>query len=224
MNDHDDNLDVRHLCPLPHRGHPPDIHPPATICHHHAQRIHDTITDITRLWDQLDDLAGSASNGGCANGYVSTPPARLDIIALTDPHTHDGDIPNAVTTLTTLANWIAQRRRLTPTTTATAALQLLTVHHLALTDYDHPLDAHHELRTLRSYLRRLAGENRHIVATCQQPHPDPQSHDDQCGGPIYWTGRQTGVIAECQTCGDEWTDHVIDLHQQQEALRAERQT
>ena len=55
MNTQDDDIDVRHLCPLPHRGHAPDIHPPATICEHHTDTYRDRVTDIRRLWDFLPD-------------------------------------------------------------------------------------------------------------------------------------------------------------------------
>ena len=63
----DTSIEVRHLCPLPHRGHAPQIDPPATICHTHTATLSHTITDITRLWDTLDDLATTArtGTGGC---------------------------------------------------------------------------------------------------------------------------------------------------------------
>ncbi len=218
----DTSIEVRHLCPLPHRGHAPQIDPPATICHTHTATLSHTITDIARLWDTLDDLATTARTGTGGCGFNSQAPARLDILALTDPHTHDGDVPNATAILTALANWIAGVRHLTPVAGATAALSLLRVHYPALTDHPHPCDAYSGLQRLHAYLRRMAGEHRHIVAHCQQPHPDPQA-DDECGGPIYWTGRSIGVIATCATCHDEWTDVVVHLHQSQTLLKLERQ-
>ncbi len=90
-----DTIEIRHLCPLPHRGHATEVHPPATICHGHSQQIHATITDITRLWDSLDDLTTTARSGGNGGGFNSTPPIRLDVLALTDPHTIDIAIPEA---------------------------------------------------------------------------------------------------------------------------------
>jgi len=213
-----DTIEIRHLCPLPHRGHATEVHPPATICHGHSQQIHATITDIARLWDSLDDLTTTARSGGNGGGFNSTPPIRLDVLALTDPHTIDADIPNATSILTGIANWIATIRHLTPVAGATAALSLLGIHYPALSDHPHPLVAYSGLQRLHGYLRRLAGEHRHVVAHCQQPHPDPQN-DDECGGPIYWTGRASGIIAACSACGDEWTDAVVWLHQQQEELR-----
>ena len=222
MTTTDDNLDVRHLCPLGnHHGHAVAITPPATICHAHTQLIHTHITTITRLWDELPDLATTARTGSGGCGFNSQPPARLEVIALTDPNTGDGDIPNATRILTDLANWIADVRHLTAVYDATAALRLIGVHYPALTDHPHPRDAYSGLQAVAAYLRRLAGEHRHEVARCQQPHPDPQV-DDECGGPIYWTGRSSGIIAQCRDCQDTWTDAVVWLHQQQQTMRQER--
>ena len=222
MTQEDDTIEmIRHLCPLRH-DHAPTVIPPATICPHHVTAIRDMLTTITRLWDELPDLATTARTGSGGCGFNSQPPARLEVIALTDPNTA-GDIPNATAILTGLANWIADRRHLNAATTATAALTLLDVHYPALTDHPHPRDAYSGLQRLTAYLRRLAGEHRHEVARCQQPHPDPQV-DDECGGPIYWTGRSIGVIASCTDCGDEWSDVVVDLYRQQEALRKERES
>jgi hypothetical protein len=86
----------------------PPIHPPATICDHHSEQLRDRIGDIRRWWDVLPDLALASRDGGGGCGLNSQPPIRLDILALTDPHTADGgDIPPATTILTDIANWIA---------------------------------------------------------------------------------------------------------------------
>ena len=219
MND----IPIAHLCPLPHRGNAPQIHPPATICDHHSEQLRDRISDIRRWWDVLPDLALASRDGGGGCGLNSQPPIRLDILALTDPHTADGgDIPPATTILTDIANQIAAVRRLTPVHSATAALSLLQVHWAALTDTPDPQAVYGRLSRVWLHLRRLAGEARHTVATCQETHPDPQV-DDECGGAITWTGRQTGVIAVCGNCGDTWTDTVILLYEQQTRLAIERQ-
>ena len=217
-----DNIDVRHLCPLPHRGQAPTIDPPATICTHHSEQLRDRISDIRRWWDVLPDLA-LTPGGASGRGFESKPPVRLDIIALTDPHSSDdGDIPPATVILTDIANQIAATRRLTPVYSATAALGLLQVHWSALTDTPDPQRVYGRLSRVWLHLRHLAGEARHTVATCQENHPDPQV-DTECGGPITWTGRQTGVIAVCGNCGDTWTDTVILLYEQQTRLAIERQ-
>ncbi len=218
MND----IDVRHLCPLPHRGHAPAIDPPATMCTHHLEQLRDRISDIRRWWDVLPDLA-LVSGGASGRGFESKPPVRLDIIALTDPHSaDDGDIPPAARILTDLANWIAAQRRLTAVHSPTAALRLLNTHGSALTDHPDPQAVHGPVTRIWLHLRHLAGESRHTVATCQENHPDPQV-DTECGGPITWTGRQTGVIAVCGQCGDTWTDSLILLYEQQTRLAIERQ-
>ena len=219
MND----IPIAHLCPLPHRGNAPQIHPPATICDHHSEQLRDRIGDIRRWWDVLPDLALASRDGGGGCGLNSQPPIRLDILALTDPHTADGgDIPPATTILTETANWIATHRRLTPVKRATAALGLIAVHWQALSDHPDPERVYGRLTRVWLHLRHLAGESRHVVATCQENHPDPQL-DTECGGPITWTGRQTGVIAVCGNCGDTWTDTVILLYEQQTRLAIERQ-
>lgn len=218
-----DNLTIRVLCPLPHRGHAPPIDPPATICTHHTRQLRDHLTDITRWWDTLPDLAQSGRDGGGGCGLNSQPPVRLDILALTDPHTRDdGDIPPAARILVEVANWIATQRRLTAVYSPTAALRLLNTHSSALTDHPDPQAVHGPLTRIWLHLRRLAGEARHTVATCQEPHPDPQV-DGKCGGAITWTGRQTGVIAVCGNCGDTWTDSLVLLYEQQTRMAIERQ-
>ena len=224
MSEDNDTIDVRHLCPLPHRGHAPHIDPPATMCHTHTQQLRDRITDITRWWDDIDALASAAGTSGHGgHGLNSKPPVRLDILALTDMHTHDGgDIPPAAAILTSTANWIARARRLTPIAGPRAALGLLRVHGLALGDHPNPQAVHGRLSRVWFYLRRQVGESRHVLATCQQPHPDPQN-DDECGGPITWTGRSIGAIAVCGRCHDEWTDSLVDFYWAQKRLADERE-
>ncbi len=217
-----DNIPVRSLCPLPHRGNAPQIPPPATLCTHHLEQLRDRIGDIRRWWDVLPDLALASRDGGGGCGLNSQPPIRLDVLALTDPHTTDGgDIPPATTILIDTANQIAATRRLAPVYSATAALGLLQVHWSALTDHPDPQRVYGRLSRVWLHLRHLAGESRHVVATCQENHPDPQQ-DAECGGPITWTGRQAGVIAVCGSCGDEWTDTLILLYEQQTRLAIER--
>lgn len=221
MTNTDDEIAVRHLCPLPHRGHTPQITPPATICDAHADAYRDRITDIRRLWDVIDELAQSARDGNSQSGSKSQAPVRLDIIALQDPHTDDrGDIPNAPRILTTTANWIAQRRRLTPVATATAALSLIQVHHLALTDHPTPTDPWRGLQRIWLYLRRLAGENRHVLGYCQEPHPDhPDDPDAECGGALFYTPNSLARPVVCSQCGDTWSATAISIAIEQMALR-----
>lgn len=221
-NDPDSDIAVRSLCPLPHRGHAPQIHPPATMCDHHAEQLRHRCDDIARWWPDLDALAESAG-GGVRGAMDSRPPVRLEVIALLDPNTAGGDIPNATATLTTIAAWITRTRRLMPVAGPTAALGRIRTHWVALTDHPDPEAVHGRLTRLWLYLRRLVGEHRHTVATCQQPHPDPQA-DGECGGPITWTGRTRGTIAVCGTCHDEWTDTVVDLYWRQQALREQTGT
>jgi len=218
---HTDNIAVRHLCPLPHRGHAPDIHPPATICEHHTDTIRDRITDTRRLWDHLPELAQTARDGNNQTGSKSQAPVRLDIIALTDPHTGDGDIPNAHHILTDIANWIAQRRRLTHVHTPAAALSLLQVHHLALSDHPDPLEPWSGLQRLWLYLRRMAGENRHVLGYCQEPHPDDP--DAECGGALFYTPNSLARPVVCSTCGDTWSAGSIAIAIDQMNLATERQ-
>ncbi len=45
----------------------------------------------------------------------------------------------------------------------------------------------------------------------------------RCVEPITWTGRSRGAIAVCGRCGDEWTDTVVDLYWQQQALIEQRE-
>jgi hypothetical protein len=222
MNENDsDNIDARHLCPLPHRGHAPQVHPPATICDTHTDTYRDRVTDIRRLWGFLPELQQTARDGSNQTGSKSQAPTRLDIVALTDPNTDDsGDVPNAVLILTTAANWVAHRRRLTVVTTPTAALSLLQVHHLALSDHPYPTDPWRGLQRVWLYLRRLAGENRHVLGYCQEPDPD----DDQleCGGALYYTPNSLARPVVCSKCADSWSQAAIDLAVQQMALAAER--
>lgn len=222
MTGTDTDIPVRSLCPLPHRGHAPAIDPPQTMCDSHVVQLRDRLTDIQRWWDDIDALAeaaGTSGHGG--HGLNSKPPVRLDILALTDRHTDPaGDIPPAVVILTSAANWIARIRHLTPVASAPAALGLLRVHGLALGDHPYPQAVHGRLSRVWFYLRRQVGEHRHVLATCQQPTPDS---DDDCGGPITWTGRTIGTIAVCGRCGDEWTDSVVDFYWAQKRLADERE-
>lgn len=223
MNTNDDNIDVRHLCPLPHRGHAPDIHPPATICQHHTDTIRDRITDTRRLWDVLPELQQTARDGSNQTGSKSQAPTRLDILALQDPHTDDGgDVPNAVRILCSAANWIAARRRLTPVTTPTAALSLLQVHHLALSDHPNPHDPWSGLQRLWLYLRRLAGENRHVLGYCQEPHPDDD--DAECGGALFYTPNSLARPVVCSQCGDTWSAAALSIAIEQMGLREQMES
>lgn len=222
-NDTDNDIQIRHLCPLPHRGHAPAIHPPDTICEHHTDTLRDRIGDITRLWACLDDIAQSARDGNSQSGSKSQAPTRLDIVALTDPHTDpDGDIPNAAVELIDAANWIATQRRLRLVTSPTAALELLRVHHLALSGHPHPSRPWRGLQRVWLYLRRLAGENRHVLGYCQEPHPDHPDDDTECGGALFYTPNSLARPVVCSQCGDTWSQAAIDLAAQQMSLMLER--
>jgi len=223
MTETDDTIDVRHLCPLPHRGHAPQITPPATICDHHADTIGDRVTDIRRLWDCLPDLAQSARDGNSQSGSKSQAPIRLDILALQDPNTDpDGDIPNASVELIDAANWIATQRRLGLVTNPSAALELLRVHHLALTGHPHPSRPWRGLQRVWLYLRRLAGENRHVLGHCQEPHPEHPDDTEECGGALFYTPNSLARPVVCSQCGDTWSQAAIDLAVQQMSLAVER--
>ncbi len=217
-----DDIDVRHLCPLPHRGHAPDIHPPATICDTHTDTYRDRVTDIRRLWDFLPELQQTARDGSNQTGSKSQAPTRLDIVALTDPNTDDtGDVPNAVRILTTTANWIAERRRLTPVADPIAALRLIQLHYLALADHEDPRTPWRGLQRIWLYLRRLAGENRHVLGYCQEPHPDDD--DQECGGALFYTPNSVARPVVCSTCGDTWSAAAIAIAIDQMNLATERQ-
>lgn len=224
MNENDtDNLDVRHLCPLPHRGHAPHIDPPATMCHAHTIQLRDRVADITRWWDDIDALAAAAGSSGHGHGLNSKPPVRLDILALTDPHTRDGgDIPPAARILTSTANWIARARRLTPCAGVAAALGLLKVHWLALGDHPDPQAVHGRLSRVWFYLRRQVGEGRHPVGFCQEPHPDPQV-DGECGGPLFYTPTALNPVT-CASCGWDVSQGAIDIYVAQTDLHTWRET
>jgi len=222
MND----IEIRHLCPLPHRGNAPQIHPPATICDHCARQIAQRVADITRWWHDIDSLAQTAGSGS-GRGFESKPPVRLDIIALTDPNTSDdGDIPPAAAILIDLGNWIADQRGLTTVYTATAALERLRVHGAALTDHTDPQAVDGDIYRVWSHISRLVGESRPAKALalpCNAPHPDPQV-DGECGGEMWSTGRQTGVLARCRECDAEITDTAVMLDVMQRYAAEQRFT
>lgn len=224
MNTTDDNITVRHLCPLPHRGHAPQIHPPATICDSHTHQYRDRLTDIRRLFDVLPELAQSARDGNSQSGSKSQAPVRLDILALTDPNTDDrGDVPNAHAILVATANWIAMRRRLTIVSTPAAALSLLQVHHLALGDHPEPTTPWRGLQRIWLYLRRLAGENRHVLGYCQEPDPEADDDDAECGGALFYTPNSLARPVVCSKCGDTWSAGSIAIAIDQMNLALEQQ-
>lgn len=200
---HTDDIPIRHLCCLPHRGHTlPAITPPAYCCDWHTRQLRHQLTDITRLWRLLPDLGLSARDGGGRCGATSTLPVRLDILAITDVHSHVGDdgIPPAAAQLTEWAALVADERHLTPAATPDAALALLAVHLDHVTCQPWVADFAAELRRIHHALRHLAGETRVIIATCRADHPDPQV-DGECGGPLVH--QPVGDIAVvCLNCGD----------------------
>lgn len=218
----DSDITVRSLCPLPHRGHAPQIHPPATMCDEHP--LHDIITTIARIWLELDDHERTPRDGRHTNGTKSQPPTRLDILALTDPHTQPGgDIPPAVPILIDTADWIADQLHATSPTTVLDALRILTRHWRRLTHHPDPVATYSELLDIRNALRRIAGEQPHIVGRqgCDAPNIDPQS-DEPCGGDVLATGRVTGVIAACTTCGAPLTAGAAHLAYMQRLAQSER--
>ena len=221
-----DNIPVRHLCSLPHRGDQlPQVTPPDYCCPAHNRRLRDQIVDIHRLWRLLPDIGLSARDGAGRCGANSTPPVRLDVLALLDPHTHpDGDIPPAAAQLQAWAALVADERHLRTPTTPDAALTLLAVHH------DHTIrqpwlpDYASELRRIHHALRHLAGETRAIIATCHAEHPDPQLAADgvECGGPLVH--QPVGDVAVvCLRCGDAWSQGGVDLALAQMSLTDERE-
>lgn len=204
--DHGDNITIRHLCPLPH-AHAPQIDPPASICHHHTQQVRDRLADITRLWQLLPELCDTRGAPGGSAGTKSQPPVRLDILAITDPATlPGGSIPPAVGILTDLADWIADQRHLTTPTTAVDALRTLNVHYPALTTHPDPQSFWGDLADVLTALRRIAGETRHPVATCQEPDDD----GNECGGPLFHMPRSLRPVA-CAECGSSWSAEAINL-------------
>lgn len=220
--DASDNLTVRHLCPLPHpRTNPPQIHPPATYCDHHADIIRDRLHDIRRYWDVLDDLKATARDGNSQTGSKSQAPTQLDIVALTDWHTaNHGDVPAAARWLTQFALWVADKRHLTRPVAAESAITLLLVHHLALLEYPSPETLWHRLRKTWAYLRRCAGENRHPLGLCQEPHPDDP--DQECEGALFYTPNSARPVV-CSTCGDSWSDAAVRIALDQMNLLAWRE-
>ena len=207
---HDDGeiIPVRHLCPIGHSGKAVEITPPATICEGHTRGIAERITDITRLWELLPEFYDTAgATGGTPGGTKSQPPVRLDILAITDPATlPGGSIPPAVGILTDLADWIADQRHLTTPTTAVDALRTLNVHYPALTTHPDPQSFWGDLADVLTALRRIAGETRHPVATCQEPDDD----GNECGGPLFHMPRSLRPVA-CAECGSSWSAEAINL-------------
>ena len=217
----DDNIPIRHLCPLPHRGNAPQIQPPATHCDHHADTIRERLNDIRRYWDVLPELKATARDGNSQTGSKSQAPTQLDIVALTDWNTADhGDVPAASRWLQQFAWWIAERRHLTRPLGPDTAITLLLVHHTALVDY-HPADElWHRLRRIWSYLRRCAGEApQQFKRTCTEPHLDPQI-EGPCGGTLWYTGRTSGVLVVCRECGAQLTDTALTLDLMQRNAQA----
>lgn len=221
-SDHtDDNIPIRHLCPLPHRGNAPQIQPPATHCDHHADTIRERLNDIRRYWDVLPELKATARDGNSQTGSKSQAPTQLDIVALTDWNTADhGDVPPASRWLQQFAWWIAERRHLTRPLGPDTAITLLLVHRTALVDY-HPADElWHRLRRIWSYLRRCAGENRHPLGLCQEPHPD--NPEQECEGALFYSPNSARPVV-CSTCGDSWSDTAIRIALDQMDLIIQRE-
>lgn len=219
-----DSIPIRHLCCLTHRGNRlPEVTPPAYCCDHHDRQLRHQIADIARLWALLPDIGLSARDGAGRCGANSTPPTRLDVLALLDPHSHpDGDIPPAAAQLLAWAALIADERRLRTPATPDAALTLLAVHHNHTVCQPWLPDYAGELRRIHHALRHLAGETRVVIATCRADHPDPQV-DGECGGPLVH--QPVGDIAVvCLACGDSFTQSVIDLVLAQLQLDDERTT
>ena len=217
------DIPIRHLCSLPHRGDAlPAVTPPAYCCHGHTRQLRHQIVDITRLWRLLPDIGLSARDGAGRCGANSTPPVRLDVLALLDPHTHpDGDIPPAAAQLLAWAALIADERRLTPAATPDNALALLAVHLDHATRQPWVADFAAELRRIHHALRHLAGETRSIVGTCHADDPDPQV-DGECGGPLVH--QPVGDVAVvCLRCGDSWSQGGVDLALAQMSMIDERE-
>ena len=220
-NTDDTTIDIRHLCPLPHRGNAAQIHPPATMCDSHHRQLPERLTDIRRLWAVLDELALSARDGNGQTGSKSQAPTQLDIVALTDWHTADtGDVPAATRWLTDFAYWVSSVRHLNRPMGTHGAITMLLVHHTALVDYD-PADVlWHRVKRVWLYLRRIAGENRHVLGYCQEPHPDDP--EAECGGAMFHTPNSARPVV-CSTCGDTWSDTAVRIAIDQMNLTIQRE-
>jgi len=67
----------------------------------------------------------------------------------------------------------------------------------------------------------MAGENRHVLGYCQEPHPDDP--DAECGGALFYTPNSLARPVVCSQCGDTWSAAAIAIAIDQMNLATERQ-
>lgn len=146
---------------------------------------------------------GRGGDGGRRSpGYGSRPPARLDVMAARDPRTvpHpvgsddiDGDVRSTLSTLDSLARWIAEeagdlRPTHAPTIASEARYLRSRIDWCRGQQWIDELAA--DIAELHRQCRRLAGD----------PPPTPVAQC-QCGGPLWPCGDTATVGVRCGDCG-----------------------
>lgn len=207
-------------CPLKHRT-PTQTRGSETLCLSHQNQIESHLQDISRIWKTLPDLATQHRTGTFTSGYNSTPPVRLEILALTDPHTRSGEVYPAARALLWLTRWLCYTRKLGPVRTPETAIRVLLLHHCALASHPHPTQLYQVVRATWTALRSAAGETTRPLGYCQEPPPpgdtantdtdtDSGQEQQQCGGPLLYTPTSLHPVT-CARCGDTWSAGAIRL-------------
>lgn len=209
-------IPITTLC-VTHRGpHAATAEPGLHVCHHCLTRLLDTLTDLPRLWTQLAELELTSRDGVSGRaGRNSTPPARLDVIALLDPRSGpDPDLPPAAGIIRDWARLVSDQRHYRPTCTVTDHIDLL-IRNTTWLAADPDLIAAFttEITVVRHTLRRICGETATVIGQCREPHPDPQ-HDGPCGGPLVHTADSDHPV-RCTSCGDTYSRGAIELAAEQ---------
>lgn len=197
------------LCATHHGPSAPLAEPGSHVCTHCHTRLARTLADLPRLHTQLIELELTSRDGSSGRaGRNSTPPLRLDVLALLDPRSGpDPDTPPIAGIIRDWATLVADERQLQPAATTASQLDLLARHHDWLAAQPHLIgDFTREIRAVHAALRRVCGEATTVIATCQAPSDD----GDECGGPLVHSPNSLHPVV-CLHCGDRWSAQAIAI-------------
>lgn len=179
------------------------------MCDGCRQRLIDGLRELSRLWQSVEVLASSAATrprGGGRRGPASSAPTDLDLLAVMDRRSGASPGSELVPVAALVGGWadkLADDRRFARCATVYGQLAMLRVNIDWLVAQTWVVDVAAGVRRCLWMLRRLCGEQRHVIDHCVEPDPDLPDRD--CGGPLL-QDRDGSAAVVCGRCRTRWSD------------------
>lgn len=191
------------------------------LCSPDRVRLADALQELADGHARLDPTpsAGGSRGGRGAPGFGSRPPARVDVLTLTDRRAQafDPDEPTRATGIVRVVGWWADQARETgivsPRTGARTVegevAQLLEhLDEITACWWVQPMVA--AIHGAAAHLHRALGEQQPTIPLGPCPQPVDGLLGPQCGGQVR--ARAYGEKARCTQCGTRW-DGVARLRE-----------